>query len=127
MTEKVNPMPGQVLLKDVEFDSGYDVLDRLDKTTDIAEANAITSVIADDPEGLHKLILDVDFPVQAIPSTTPGHYHLYIDKALSWDDLEGVFTAMADAGLVERGYARACSDQRFTTVRLPWVKKETKK
>ncbi len=122
MSEHTNPLPGQVMLKNVEFDSGYDNLNDLDQTTDIDEANAITSRIAGDQR--HKLIVDIDFPVQAIPSSTPGHFHLYIDKAIEQEELIAVVEAMADAGIVEPGYAGAVRDQKFTTVRLPWVKKE---
>lgn len=126
MSKNENPMPGQILLKNVEFDSGYDLIDELDKTKDIDEANAITSRISGDEGERHKLILDIDFPVQAIPSTTPGHFHLYIDKAIDWKSLLAVIEALANAGLVEQGYADACRDQKFTTVRLPWVKKGQK-
>lgn len=121
------PFGGQIMLRDVEFDSGYDVLDGLEQTENIDEANAITSKVAGLrllDEELHKPILDIDFPVHVVPSSTPGHSHVYIDKAMPWEKLTALLDALADAGLVERGYADASIDQGFTTVRAPWVKKE---
>lgn len=32
---------------------------------------------------LHAPILDIDVPVDLVPSTTPGHSHLYIDFTVS--------------------------------------------
>lgn len=42
------------------------------------EANILTSEAQGRP-GIHKFMIDVDMPVVAIPSTQPGHWHLYID------------------------------------------------
>lgn len=123
------PFGGQIMLRDVEFDSGYDVLDGLEQTENVDEANAITSKVAKAggirplDEEVHKPILDIDFPVHVVPSSTPGHSHVYIDKAMPWDKLKALLDALADAGVVERGYADASIDQGFTTVRAPWVKK----
>lgn len=40
MSEHVNPMPGQILLKNAEFESGYDLLENLNQTGELDEANA---------------------------------------------------------------------------------------
>lgn len=119
------PIEGQVMLTGVEFDTGYeDTLMNLDQTTDPEKANAITSVVQGSEGAAHKLVIDVDFPVHAVPSSTPGHFHLYIDKIISFDHLVGILHAMSDAGIVETGYAGAVEDQGFATVRAPWTKKE---
>ncbi|WP_243063227.1 hypothetical protein [Humibacter sp. RRB41] len=125
-TNHNNPMLGQVLLKSVRFDSGYDVLASLERTDDIDEANAITSKTSDLGDGVHKLLLDIDLPVQVFPSSTPGHFHLYIDHPIQGfqEKVVPIIDALAAAGIVEQGYAAACRDQGFTTLRLPWVKKE---
>lgn len=131
MTEKVLPFPGQMMLKNVEFDS-YAPIPKTDITTDPEEAVVVTSVVGT-PEGSytegnvgdrHKLIIDVDFPVYAVPSSTPGHSHLYIDKEITFDGLIGILYAMADAGIVEPNYASACDEQGMSCVRTPWTKKE---
>lgn len=119
----IPPIEGQIMLTGVEFDTGYeDTLANLEQTADPEKANAITSAAADGSG--HKLIIDVDFPVHAVPSSTPGHFHLYIDKIISFDHLVGILHAMSDAGIVEPGYAGAVEDQGFATVRAPWTKKE---
>ncbi len=71
----------------------------------------------------HKVVLDIDFPVKAIPSSTEGHYHLYIDKEMKWADYVKLITTMAEVGLLESGYVRASIARGETAVRLPWIKK----
>jgi hypothetical protein len=126
MSTNIPPIAGQVMLTGVEFDTGYeDTLMNLDQTDDPDLANAITSAVQGSNAEAHKVILDVDFPVYAVPSSTPGHFHLYIDKIVSFDHLLGILHAMSDAGVVQRGYAEASEAQGFTTVRAPWTKKVT--
>jgi hypothetical protein len=73
---------------------------------------------------LHRPVLDIDFPVAVIPSTTPGHGHLYIDKLLTWREYEKLLNVLAEVGIIERGYADASIEREHTAVRLPWVKKQ---
>lgn len=72
---------------------------------------------------LHRPILDVDFPIAAVPSTTPGHFHLYIDKELTWTQYRELLGVLADIGIIERGYLQASEARQFTSVRMPSVKK----
>lgn len=58
-----------------------------------------------------------------VPSSTPGHGHLYIDAILWWDEYEALLQAFAWAGLVEPGYVGASMRRRATHLRLPWVRK----
>lgn len=74
-------------------------------------------------EPLHRPILDVDFPVAVVPSTTPGHFHLYIDKELTWNQYQALLRGLADAGIIEMGYLQASEARQFTSVRMPSVKK----
>lgn len=93
----------------------------------IEEANAITSLMDIPAAGaaitLHKPILDIDHRVIAIESSTPGHSHLYVDLPMPWEDLVKLLDVMVEIGLVEPGYAEACKDDGYTTLRLPWVPK----
>ena len=59
---------------------------RHDEADDIKDAHVITS--HDPTTGMHRPILDIDLPAALIPSSTPGHYHLYIDKPMEWDRYE---------------------------------------
>lgn len=71
----------------------------------------------------HRPVLDIDFPAALIPSTTPGHFHLYLDKPMPWGKYKALLKALADAGIIERGYLSASIGRQYTSVRLPWVRK----
>lgn len=76
------------------------------------------------PSGVHKPVLDIDFPVVALESSTPGHSHLFIDKELTWDEYVKVLNVLAEVGIIEQGFVNASMSRKHTAVRLPWIKKE---
>lgn len=121
-SERVSPLPGQVY-QQVEDFTTYEAKSGRYDTTDLDLAKVITSRIVDDPEH-HKLILDVDLPAQLIPSSTEGHFHLYVDKPIEKAAWETLLFALAAAGLIEQGYMRASIARGFTAVRLPWIAKD---
>lgn len=90
-----------------------------------SEAHVASSLVrGHDPEPLHRLVIDVDHPVHAVPSSTPGHFHLYVDTppipdAVYWKLVD----VLVEAGLVEPGYRDASKHRGHTDVRLPWVRK----
>lgn len=84
-------------------------------------------ILSTDALGRHRPVLDIDFPVHVVPSSTPGHYHLYLDKPLPWPRYRRLLEALADAGIIEPGYARVSIARRYTSVRLPWIRKDTTK
>ena len=90
-----------------------------------AHATIVSSAVIDDerPTGKHTLMLDLDHPATLLESSTPGHYHLYVDHLMSWQQYCGVLKAMTRAGLVEQGYYRAARRQGATHLRPPWVRK----
>jgi hypothetical protein len=108
---------------------------RPSETANLDQANLITSKIAGQPEPTddpflelfggprHKVVLDIDLPVTVLPSTTPGHHHLFIDHEVAWDDYVNLLEALAACGLVEPGYVNASKQRGYSCVRLPWVKK----
>lgn len=69
--------------------------------------------------GRHKPVLDLDFPCELVPSATPGHFHLYMDKEVAWEDYLKVLKAMAGAGLIEWGYLNATEERGFGSLRHP--------
>lgn len=75
-------------------------------------------------DGWHTVMLDIDRPVRLVPSTTPGHWHLYIDVAMPWWRYRKLLRALKNAGIIEPGYYSASVARRCTALRLPWVKKE---
>ena len=74
-------------------------------------------------DGYHYPCIDIDIPIRVVPSSTPGHSHLYVDEPITWDTYKNLLVALAEAGIVEEGYLHASVDQGGTTVRMPHVKK----
>ncbi len=80
-------------------------------------------ILSDDGEGVHRPVLDIDFPVHVVPSSTPGHFHLYLDKQMAAPAYMRLLDALAEAGIIEPGYAKVSNARGYTSVRLPWIKK----
>lgn len=94
-----------------------------DRTT-LGKANAINSDIEHTEKMMHKVLLDLDIPAKLIPSGTEGHSHLYIDKVMPWEHYKKLLKVLAEVGIIESGYAGSSISRGFTTLRLPWHKKE---
>ncbi|MFA5853522.1 MAG: hypothetical protein WC866_00390 [Patescibacteria group bacterium] len=58
-----------------------------------------------------------------VASSTEGHFHLYLDKMLSWEAYREVLCRMADAGLIERNWFRLCDQRKMGMLRKPEFKK----
>jgi hypothetical protein len=120
-----HPMPGQVLMSVEGLDGDYDTCTETRHiVTDLARAHVVTSLTDRGAmEVIHKPVLDIDFPVKVVPSSTPGHCHLYLDRELTWPQYARLLRVMAEVGLVEPGYVNASIERRHTAVRLPWIRK----
>jgi hypothetical protein len=123
-----SPLPGQEL-QIVKFEKDYgEEYETRTATTSLESATSISSRVmggaASPMTEMHKPVLDIDMPVKAIESSTPGHYHLYIDKELSWEDYELLLRTLAAVGIIEPGYLDASVMRQHTSVRLPWVRKD---
>lgn len=112
-----------------QYDSNDDVAERITAVAE-GDANTISSRMVEQPafEGIpemedemvmHAPVLDIDFPACLIPSSTPGHFHLYLDKPVPWLTYRTLLEALAEAGLIEEGYMRASIDRGATYVRKP--------
>jgi hypothetical protein len=127
MNDKIrfSPMPGQVLMHIDSF-GDYQAGDPATKphmVRNIEDANLITSTIATEYPPTHKVVIDLDHAAQLIPSSTPGHFHLYIDHDIEWSLYAELLEVLAKVGLLEKGYVSASLERKFTAVRLPWVRK----
>jgi len=119
------PLEGQVLQTVTNLDD-YDVQSGRFDTGDKEDAQVITSLVRKDiGSRTHKVVIDLDLPAQPIPSSTEGHFHLYIDHEMEEDVYMELLTALGKAGLVEPGYVRASHERKLTAVRLPWIHKPT--
>lgn len=67
----------------------------------------------------HAPVLDLDFPAMLVPSSTPGHFHLYLDKVMTWPEYEQLLEALEVAHVLEPGYVSASRARRATFVRDP--------
>lgn len=84
------------------------------------QANVVSSIGTD---GLHYPVLDLDIPAYLVPSSTPGHSHLYLNIGIDADTYFELLQVLFKAGILENGYVSASERRDFTSVRLPWVKK----
>lgn len=135
----LNPFPGQAT-EWVDYSAGSGDSDDPNHsdvrgfTQDPHQATAVTSrmradQVAFNPFGspgaeFHRPVLDIDLPVKVVPSSTPGHSHVFIDAPMTWATYSRLLEALADAGLVERGYVSASQARGYTSVRLPHVKRD---
>jgi hypothetical protein len=92
-------------------------------------ANIVTSRLIDGGPSSgpvrHAVVLDIDHPTWLVKSTTPGHFHLYIDVpgGVPHNIYMNLLNMLLAAGVIEPGYAKASQKRGFTSVRLPWIKK----
>lgn len=96
------------------------------QVADLPDAHTWSSELVDaegNLTGYHTVMLDIDFPVRVIPSSSPGHYHLYIDRVVEHDKYFALLEALVGAEILEPGYVEASRARGATHLRLPWVKK----
>lgn len=120
-----NPMPGNILRRLSSFNGSYTDPVSYEIVKEPKNANLISSQVAGTLD--HKPVLDIDLPCKLISSTHAGHHHLYIDKAMSWDQYKKLLDVLSDCGIIQKGYRNASHARGFSSVRLPWIKKELKK
>lgn len=136
---RVPPMEGLTYQNAETLSAYYGANENRFFVEDIEEAHVITSRVVGQappmsPDGqhdpavnvnemLHKVVVDIDMPARLVPSSTPGHFHLYIDHKMPWHQYLQLLDALVEAGIVEPGYVKAAERRGFTAVRLPWITK----
>lgn len=75
-------------------------------------------------DGKHMPTLDIDVPLRLIPSSTPGHSHLYIDVEMSWWRYRRLLRQLYKARLIEKGFYQLALGNRQTFLRRPGVTKQ---
>lgn len=106
------------------LDNGYNEPDKI-IPVEKGLANLVGSQLqTPDGELLHAPVIDVDFPCRVIPSSTDGHYHLYIDKPMDWKQYQKFLKAMYEAGIIEKGYYNSAMKTKQSLVRKPGAYKE---
>ena len=67
--------------------------------------------------GKHAPVIDIDIPIAVYPSSQLGHYHLYIEKEITWTQYTRILKALSSAGIIEEGYLNASLERGYTAVR----------
>jgi O-acetyl-ADP-ribose deacetylase (regulator of RNase III) len=102
--------------------TGAMVANITEDTEDPEQADIIGSQVAG--SRVHTVMLDLDVPALLVPSSTPGHSHLYIDIPMNWDVYRNLLDALVKAKILEPGYVAVAKRRGYTSLRLPWVKKK---
>lgn len=77
-------------------------------------ANLISSRTKD---GQHAPALDIDFSARLVPSRSPDHYHLFLDKPMPWWRYRILLKVLAWCGIIEKGYYGASVARKQTFLR----------
>jgi hypothetical protein len=93
---------------------------------DLNDADVVSSALSSSLGQRHVVAIDIDHPAWLVRSSTPEHYHLYIDVpgGIDWETYEQMLYWMAQAGVIEKGYHEVSKKRKRTDLRLPWVKKQ---
>lgn len=59
-----------------------------------------------------------------VPSTTPGHHHVYVDWPVKWWEYQEFLEGLYLKGVIEEGYLNASIERGYTAVRKEGVRKE---
>lgn len=109
----------------LKHDSGDKVLrvnEHLREVATVEEATLVSSAttFSDD---LHAPVLDLDYGAHLEPSSTPGHFHLYLDMLIEHDKYMRLLKALAECGVIQYGFADASIQRGASFVRAPGVRK----
>lgn len=85
------------------------------------DANVVSSHLLDSKK--HAPIIDLDFSHRYIPSTTPGHAHLYLDVPISRWRMFFMLWGLYVGGAIEKGYFLWSLRRGGTFVRRPGIGK----
>lgn len=91
------------------------------RVTSHVEANCVSSLLED---GNHAPILDLDISHEYVPSSTPGHAHLYLNVSMSWRKYRRLLKALRRAGILEDGYVKSALRRGHNEARLPHIRKK---
>lgn len=123
-TEELRARFGLVLLKVQDMTVGrsaYAPRRKVDVVATIDHMNVFGSRL---DNGNHVPLFDFDFPVELVPSSTPGHFHLYVSKEIGWEHYRDILLAMRRARLLDAGWVDSALEERCATIRPPHVMKE---
>lgn len=68
---------------------------------------------------LSQVGFDLTVPARLFPSGTEGHFHLYLDAEMTWEDFALLLRAWRDAGLIEPGWHELSVRRKTALLRTP--------
>lgn len=77
-----------------------------------------------DTKEWHAPVIDLDMPCRLLPSSTPEHYHLYIDQTVEWENYAKLLKALRDCHFISYGYYQAAMKHKETYVRWGTTKQQ---
>ncbi len=87
-------------------------------------ADLVGIKVETDSEGVLRYpIFFFDEGFKLVPSSTEGHHHLYIHRAMDWGDYEILLNVLGEVGILESGYVGAAIRRKVTHVRPEGVRK----
>ncbi len=86
---------------------------------DDPSANLITSQI--EGSDWHAPVIDLDFPCELRPSATEGHFHLLLNKPVTWEKYQLLLKALVAAGLCEHGWVQSAINSGMSAIRAEGV------
>jgi hypothetical protein len=104
-----------------QYDQEGKKVKQSDEEVGFYDANVVSSEQFKD---VHIPLIDIDMEAALIPSSTPGHSHLYINKPMNIQTLVKLLEAMQEAGIVQKGFVDGTRERGYACLRLPHVKKE---
>lgn len=105
----------------IDWEKQYALSDDHRTETELENAEVISSEVRG--TSMHTVMLDIDMPCFAIPSSTPNCYHLYIDKQLTWEQYMKLIEVLGEVGILQSGYVAATQMRKASFLRPPWVQK----
>jgi len=89
--------------------------------SDDPEANLVGSLCED---GYHRPALDIDLPCELVKSSTKDHFHLYIDKPLTFNAYRRLIAALVEAEIMDKAHLEHLDRNGSSLLRKPGVKKK---
>jgi hypothetical protein len=100
------------------------------EVVDLSDANVVSSLFKSSCTGgektqRHAVLLDIDYPAHLVASSTPDHYHLYLEPpgGVEHEKYMNLLAVLRDCGIIEKGYADVSIARGHSDLRLPWVTK----
>lgn len=90
-------------------------------TSEILLSDVDRTWVGDGP--WHAPVIDLDLPCELIESSTPGHYHLYVDAMVDHEAYMNLLDALHACGLIGDGYWHHSKERGYTVVRMPHSRK----